>query len=109
MKILCCLLLLVPLASAQTSQTSGPAAPPSSPASPSQALSPTPKQIAHMEQMMQDWPDLARYRNANAALPPPAPGENRVVFMGDSITDAWGRQKGVFFPGKPYVNRGISG
>ena len=29
--------------------------------------------------------------------------------MGDSITDAWGRHYGKFFPGKPYVNRGISG
>lgn len=57
----------------------------------------------------QDWPNLTRYRDENAKLPPPAPGENRVIFMGDSITDAWGRGTGVFFPGKPYVNRGISG
>ncbi len=56
-----------------------------------------------------DWPNLARYHDENARLPPPAPGENRVVFMGDSITDGWGRQHGQFFPGKPYVNRGISG
>ena len=56
-----------------------------------------------------DWPNLARYHDENARLPPPAPGENRVVFMGDSITDGWGRQHGKFFPGKPYVNRGISG
>jgi lysophospholipase L1-like esterase len=57
----------------------------------------------------QDWPNLARYAAENAKLPPPAPGEERVVFMGDSITDAWGRTRGKFFPGKPYVNRGISG
>jgi lysophospholipase L1-like esterase len=59
----------------------------------------------------QDWPDLARYRAANEALPPPAPDVKRVVFFGDSITDAWGRSQatGEFFPGKPYVNRGISG
>ena len=59
----------------------------------------------------QDWPGLQHYRAANAALAPPAPGEKRVVFMGDSITDGWGRWKGTgdFFPGKPYVNRGISG
>ena len=62
-----------------------------------------------METKLQDWPDLARYRADNAALPPPAPGENRVVFMGDSITDAWGHPVGVFFPGKPYIDRGISG
>jgi lysophospholipase L1-like esterase len=56
-----------------------------------------------------DWPNLARYHDDNAHLAPPAAGENRVVFMGDSITDGWGRQYGQFFPGKPYVNRGISG
>jgi lysophospholipase L1-like esterase len=56
-----------------------------------------------------DWPNLARYHDENAHLAPPAAGENRVVFMGDSITDGWGRQHGQFFPGKPYVNRGISG
>jgi lysophospholipase L1-like esterase len=56
-----------------------------------------------------DWPELARYHEDNANLAPPAAGENRVVFMGDSITDSWGRQYGKFFPGKPYVNRGISG
>jgi lysophospholipase L1-like esterase len=59
----------------------------------------------------QDWPDLARYRADNEALPPAAPDVQRVVFFGDSITDGWGRTPttGVFFPGKPYVNRGISG
>jgi lysophospholipase L1-like esterase len=57
----------------------------------------------------QDWAGLRRYRQANAQLPPPAEGENRVVFMGDSITDAWGRKYHGFFPGQPYVNRGISG
>ena len=56
-----------------------------------------------------DWPNLARYHDDNAHLTPPAASENRVVFMGDSITDGWGRQYGQFFPGKPYVNRGISG
>jgi lysophospholipase L1-like esterase len=60
-------------------------------------------------QTPKDWPDLARYHDANAHLAPPAEGESRVVFMGDSITDGWGRQRGQFFPGKPYVNRGISG
>jgi lysophospholipase L1-like esterase len=53
---------------------------------------------------------LARYQGDNAKTGPPAPGESRVVFMGDSITDAWGRSPGSkFFPGKPYINRGISG
>src|ERR1700761_1295411 len=57
-----------------------------------------------------DWPDLHRYQEADREVKPPAPGENRVVFMGDSITDFWGRSPGTtFFPGKPYINRGISG
>jgi acyl-CoA thioesterase I len=54
-----------------------------------------------------DYGQLARYREANAALKPPAPGENRVVFFGDSITDIWPIAES--FPGKPYVNRGIGG
>ena len=56
---------------------------------------------------MNDFGELARYRDANAALRPPAPGENRVVFFGDSITDMWTLDQS--FPGKPYVNRGIGG
>ena len=56
-----------------------------------------------------DWPNLARYRPANAALQPPAPGENRVVFMGNSITEAWANLFVRQFPGKPYIGRGISG
>ena len=43
-----------------------------------------------------DYGQLARYRDANAALKPPAPGENRVVFFGDSITDIW--KLGRLFP-----------
>ncbi len=60
-------------------------------------------------QTVKDWPELARYHDDNARLAPPAADESRVVFMGDSITDGWGRHYGTFFPGKPYVNRGISG
>jgi lysophospholipase L1-like esterase len=57
-----------------------------------------------------DWPNLARYREANRVLQPPSAGESRVVFMGDSITDSWQNPRyGGFFPGKPYVDRGISG
>lgn len=61
------------------------------------------------QKILQDWANLARYRDDNAKLAPPSSGETRVVFMGDSITDGWGRHYGTFFPGKPYVNRGISG
>lgn len=64
--------------------------------------------IEVLQRRLLDWPQLSRYRQDNAALPPREPG--RVVFFGDSITDGWGREKDtVFFPGKPYVNRGISG
>src|SRR5262245_33881908 len=56
---------------------------------------------------MNDFAELGHYRAANAALPPPAAGESRVVFFGDSITEAWPLESA--FPGKPYVNRGISG
>lgn len=71
----------------------------------------TAKEIADMRAKLNDWPQLGRYRADNAALPPVAAGEQRVVFYGDSITDGWGRRPdtGTFFTGKPYVNRGISG
>ncbi|OLC75686.1 MAG: capsular biosynthesis protein [Acidobacteria bacterium 13_1_40CM_4_65_8] len=59
---------------------------------------------------LRDWSNLARYREANHALSTPATRDARVVFMGDSITDAWQQPRyGGFFPGKPYVDRGISG
>ena len=56
---------------------------------------------------MNDFGELSRYRAANATLPAPAPGENRVIFLGDSITDGWPIAE--YFPGKPYINRGIDG
>ena len=64
-----------------------------------------------MQQQLQDWAGLQRYRADNAALPATTPGTARVVFFGDSITDAWGRMHDTpsFFPGKGYINRGISG
>jgi lysophospholipase L1-like esterase len=57
----------------------------------------------------QDWAELNHYKDANAKLEPPAPGENRVVFMGNSITEAWSKYCPDFFSGRPYINRGISG
>jgi lysophospholipase L1-like esterase len=54
-----------------------------------------------------DFGELKRYREANATLVPPTPKENRVVFLGDSITDYW--KLADYFPGKPYINRGIDG
>jgi lysophospholipase L1-like esterase len=63
---------------------------------------------AKLEVQLNDWPSLSRYRDSNAKVPPPS-GEDRVVFLGDSITDLWDDPGyGGFFPGKPYINRGIS-
>jgi acyl-CoA thioesterase-1 len=61
----------------------------------------------HDHQLAVDFGDLARFKDADAALAPLAAGENRVVFMGDSITQGWKIEES--FPGKPYINRGISG
>ncbi|MDV6331991.1 GDSL-type esterase/lipase family protein [Asticcacaulis sp. 201] len=57
--------------------------------------------------MGEDFGEQYIYAAQNAALPPPAPSESRVVFIGDSITDRWNLAR--FFPGKPYINRGIGG
>ncbi|MCU1322564.1 MAG: Capsular biosynthesis protein [Acidobacteriaceae bacterium] len=69
------------------------------------------KQIATMQAKLNDWPQLGRYAAENAALGGTPKRQKRVVFYGDSITDGWGRRPntGTFFPGKAYVNRGISG
>lgn len=68
------------------------------------------RQLERAPAILADWPNLARYRDANARLAPPAKGEDRVVFLGDSITEGWADgPAGGFFPGRPYVNRGISG
>jgi acyl-CoA thioesterase-1 len=61
---------------------------------------PTPQQQA--------WANVAKYHAANAKLAPPAAGEKRVIFFGDSITEAWAGNP-TFFPGKGYIGRGISG
>ncbi len=58
---------------------------------------------------MQDWPYLAKYREENTTLPAPKMDENRVVFIGDSITEFWSNLYPDFFDGKTYINRGISG
>jgi len=67
------------------------------------------RMLDQLARMVNDYGNTARYAAEDAKVPAPAAGEDRVVFMGDSITDAWGRGLGVFFPGKPYINRGISG
>jgi lysophospholipase L1-like esterase len=64
----------------------------------------------HDAQLLVDFPWLARFQEADLNLGPPAPGENRVVFMGDSITEGWHFDVPLpAFAGKPYINRGIGG
>ena len=64
----------------------------------------------HDAELLTDFAQRAHYKEANLKLSPPAPGEDRVVFMGDSLTEGWHFEApgGVFFA-KPYINRGISG
>ncbi|MBI3652295.1 MAG: SGNH/GDSL hydrolase family protein [Acidobacteria bacterium] len=77
---------------------------------PAQECEDAKNRVKQLDARLKDWPNLARYRDANAKVAPPAKDEPRVVFMGDSITDLWDDNGfGGFFPGKPYLNRGISG
>ncbi len=59
--------------------------------------------------LLVDWASLNRFGSENTEVPPPAPGETRVVFIGDQITELWNRAWARLFAGKPYLNRGISG
>lgn len=74
---------------------------------PTESLNQT--EIKRMQALLGNYAQLSRYQAANKTLPASEPG--RVVFYGDSITDAWGNgaNKASFFPGKPYLDRGISG
>lgn len=60
-----------------------------------------------LQSRLNDYAQLARYAKANTEVHPSAKGENRVVFLGDSITDSWKLVE--YFPNQPYINRGISG
>jgi lysophospholipase L1-like esterase len=67
------------------------------------------ERIEAQRRLLMDWAGLIRYGSENTELPPAALGEDRVVFLGDEITENWGRGRAKFFPGKPYLNRGIKG
>src|ERR1700730_5288627 len=78
------------------------------------AQQPTPEEVAkrQLEQEQRfhnDWPNLPKYREANAKLSAPMKNENRVVFLGNSITEGWAPYFATMFPGKPYIGRGIGG
>ncbi|MFD2098710.1 SGNH/GDSL hydrolase family protein [Flagellimonas iocasae] len=57
----------------------------------------------------QDWPNLEKYKKANAELSAPSENEHRIVFMGNSITEGWSNANPNFFENNPYINRGIGG
>jgi len=98
------------LSSSAFAQQASPANPAAKPAADCADLPGMQKQLDVDASKLRDWAQLERYREANTQLPRPAKDEIRVVFMGDSITDGWSNpQFGGFFPGKPYVNRGING
>ena len=80
-----------------------------SPAAAQQDSAAIARRAAEEQRFHADWANLARYRAANDSLGAPRPGERRVVFMGNSITEGWARLFATQFPGKPYVGRGISG
>ncbi len=60
-------------------------------------------------QVEQDWPNLQKYQQENSNLPKLATGAERIIFMGDSITEYWSQLCPDFFVDKPYINRGIRG
>jgi len=66
------------------------------------------QRLASYRRLLSDWGGLTRYGSEDSELKPPAPGETRVVFIGDQITESWGRTSS-FFPGRSYLNRGIGG
>lgn len=106
--VCCCALSVVLQIPGNVRAQAQPDTPPSANACPE--LAAVTSKLEAATKVLQDWPNLARYRDANATVVPPAKKENRVVFMGDSITDIWVQpQFGGFFPGKPYIDRGISG
>jgi len=61
------------------------------------------------DRLRKDWAFLKRYSDENKNLPAVAPGEKRVVFMGNSITEFWKTIDGDFFTrNKSFIDRGIS-
>ena len=76
-----------------------------------QAPNPIPPALRQAATLLTDYGNTKRFAAENAAVKPAAAGEQRVVFMGDSITDNMHNTQrfGPFFPGKPYLNRGIGG
>lgn len=77
-------------------------------ADPARTIAELERELAAQVRLLSDWGGLTRYGSENAELGLPAPGVERVVFLGDEITEMWGRGRAEFFPRKPFLNRGIS-
>jgi lysophospholipase L1-like esterase len=78
-------------------------------AGPTKTIEQLTKENEQLLRTKNDWPNFNRYRSANEKLGLPGEKEERVVFMGNSITDGWIRISPEFFEGKSYIDRGISG
>jgi lysophospholipase L1-like esterase len=83
------------------------------PAAHTQAPDPAKSKTAELEQelkahirLLSDWGGLTRYGSENTEIEL-SPNVDRVVFLGDEITEMWGHGE-KFFPGKSYLNRGIT-
>jgi len=98
LRVLCRVLPAIALAVSATAQSAGP--------SDAGLLQ---HRLEVQRKLLMDWAGLNRYGSEDTELPHPKQGENRVVFLGDQITERWGQGPARFFPGKPYINRGIAG
>jgi len=78
------------------------------PADPQKQIEELERIVAAQRRILLDWGGLVVYGSDNSELKKPAAGVKRVVFLGDDITEHWGEGTAKFFPGKPYLNRGIS-
>ena len=104
MRPLLCLLALTAVLLPIPVQTQGPGAP-------APSVAELQRQLDVYRRLFSDFAGLRRYGEANAEMPPPVAGENRVIFFGDQFLEAWGQETGSggFFPGTRYINRGIDG
>lgn len=73
------------------------------------ALSALEQRVEAQRKILVDWAGLTRYGSQNAETPKPKADEARVIFLGDEIIERWSEEGRPFFPGKPYLNRGIAG
>src|SRR5262249_19853888 len=67
------------------------------------------QRLEAQRRLLTDWAGLVCYGSENTELPQSPPREDPGVFLGAEITQKWGQRAAKFFPGKPYLNRGIKG